>query len=546
MSWKQRRFRILFVDDEAGTQETVRRYLPHVPQQWDIVFAATRDEAEQHVNGKTAPDAVILDLNLEPARRAGLELLAAVRKHHGHIPVIAISDDTDTLTLHAAYEGDVVTDDLETDKLAPDTTLLRSQLESHNASLKEELEQLLLASGRVSNETAVLITHGTDTMAWGFAYLQYAVNRTNVNIAITGSQTPLQSYFSLSDALGNLKTAVYLLNRVRPPKLFVVFNEGHSVYSSRLHKLRKWDADAFIGQLSASSGPDEPVLDGDGWIYIPYDDQILRLLWVIRTGGTIESETDEFGALRPSGDYVNKYLAEFNGKWFYNSMSEDPFALDSSNMSLEEWATIANTLRDKVQADVDIRFATVRPILANPFFTCDDYLRQMSDARGCILLGYGAGNANTSSESSRSILPAIERFSQNGGFIAVTSQVPIETYDVDYATGRELLIAGGIPCGDLSFAHAQIKLSYLLGHIQEIESSASAAGLSTPQLFIAAFLAGVNMRRKENRKWYLGMLREKGMPIRILPDDPFICRPFSEGLDEVIGAIRTAGTSSEN
>lgn len=39
--------------------------------------------------------------------------------------------------------------------------------------------------------SAILITHGTDTLAWTHAAVRYAVKNNMVNIAITGSQIPM-------------------------------------------------------------------------------------------------------------------------------------------------------------------------------------------------------------------------------------------------------------------------------------------------------------------------------------------------------------------
>ena len=39
--------------------------------------------------------------------------------------------------------------------------------------------------------SAILITHGTDTLAWTHAAVRYAVKNNMANIAITGSQIPM-------------------------------------------------------------------------------------------------------------------------------------------------------------------------------------------------------------------------------------------------------------------------------------------------------------------------------------------------------------------
>lgn len=43
-----------------------------------------------------------------------------------------------------------------------------------------------------SKRSAILITHGTDTLAWTHAAMRYAVKNIIVNIAIISSQIPMQ------------------------------------------------------------------------------------------------------------------------------------------------------------------------------------------------------------------------------------------------------------------------------------------------------------------------------------------------------------------
>ena len=41
------------------------------------------------------------------------------------------------------------------------------------------------------DKIAILITHGTDTLAWTHAFVRYAIKNNKINIAITGSRMPL-------------------------------------------------------------------------------------------------------------------------------------------------------------------------------------------------------------------------------------------------------------------------------------------------------------------------------------------------------------------
>ena len=58
----------------------------------------------------------------------------------------------------------------------------------------------------ISNHSAILITHGTDTLAWTHAAVRYAVKHNKVNIALTGSQIPMPDgvgdYLGMAPQLG--------------------------------------------------------------------------------------------------------------------------------------------------------------------------------------------------------------------------------------------------------------------------------------------------------------------------------------------------------
>lgn len=355
-------------------------------------------------------------------------------------------------------------------------------------------------------------------------------------MAVTGSQIPLGGHYSGSDALGNLRTAVFLLNRLRPARLFAVFNDGRSVFSGRLTKYRKWDSDAFEGRVVASTGEGGLQTLRKNWIQIPYPEQRLRDLHLIRTGGTIESRRrdDGKGALAPGGDFVLGFLTEALGNCFERAHCHDLFALDSSNMTFAQWSDVAKAIEGMGVGRADIRFdPTVKPVYCNPLFTTQDYRAQFAACgRGAILAGYGGGNANVMPGSPFSVLPALRASVNAGTFVAVTSQVPLEPYDAEYETGLALLEAGGLPCGDLPLTDAQVKLSFLLGHWDMVEARAAAAGQDPRCLLAASFLAGVTMRRSGS----LSAFRDAGgriIPLRVLPDDPFVTKPF----EQAIGAV---------
>jgi L-asparaginase/Glu-tRNA(Gln) amidotransferase subunit D len=541
-----RAFTILFVDDDLGRfEDLVGDYFSRTRPEWRCVFADSLEFAREALLSE-APDAVVLDLELSPGGREGLDILYQVRRHSKAVPVIVLTDIRDAQVLRDAFLREKVSEDLTVEDLDPEALLFKEEiLASQRLDVLEwKIARALHKYGRVANDTGILITHGTDTMAWGLCYLRYALKGLRANVAVTGSQVPLEGYFSSSDALGNLKTALYLLNRLRPAHLFAVFNNGQRVFSGRLTKYRKWDTDAFEGRLAASASPDGITSVRKDWVFIPYQDQRLQDLHLIRTGGTIESQrsSHDFGALKPTGDFVWKYLNDPLSGFFVNPHRHDLFSLDSSNLSYEHWAMIALEVQRIGVATADTRFdLSVKPVFANPVFTTADYAAQFGACgKGAIFCGYGGGNANILDASGHSVLPALKDAVDSGKFVAVTSQVPLEPYDADYETGLTLLEAGGVPCGDLPLADAQLKLSYILGHEEELQAVAAEAGLSPRFLATAAFLSGVSMRRAYSMEIFCRLLEKRGTPLRVHPDDPFVARPFEAGLRAVVQACRDA------
>ena len=540
-----RTFKIHFVDDDLGGYEKkIVDYFAAAQPDWAIRFARTEKGALDLFKSER-PDLVVLDVELTPGGREGMGLLYHVRRHLPQTPVIMLTDIQDARIIRDAFISETITDDMTVEELDPEGFLFKEEILTSGRFdvLEWHIVRALFKHGRVANDTGILITHGTDTMAWGLCYLRYALKNLKANVAVTGSQVPLEGYFSISDALGNLKTALYLINRLRPAHLFAVFNNGRRVFSGRLTKYRKWDMDAFEGRVAASATPEGVESLRKDWAFLPYEDQRLEDLHLIRTGGTIESQRngDDTGALKPTGDFVWKYLNDSLSSFFINPHRHDLFALDSSNMSFEHWAKLAREIEKIGVADADTSFDhSVKPVFANPLFTTRDYAAQFEACgRGAIFAAYGGGNANILPDSARSILPALSEAVKAGIFVAVTSQVPLEAYDAEYETGLGLLEAGGVPCGDLPLADAQVKLSYILGHQKELRAAASETGLDPQVLLTASFLAGVTMRKALSLETFKKLMAKRGHPIRVLPDDPFVANSFETGLKAVAQACAT-------
>lgn len=517
----RRNFHLLLIG--SGLAEHLQR----APANWRLDLAEM-DEARRWLHGLAGIDALVLDWQ---GSAGELDLLQRAREWDSTLPVIAVLPPGRP-ALHRL--GRASEADSEPLAAQPDLLLEREALASGKLDLVNEIAATLRRGGRVENRQAILITHGTDTMAWAFAYLRYALSGLAANVALTGSQLPLEGTFSLSDALGNLRTSVHLLNRLAPGKLFLVFNEGRHIYSGSLNKIRKWDQNAFDGRLAGAIGAEWVDFFDRDWTSIAYPDQKLELLHLLRTGGTIESAPGQQGSLEPNADFVQKYLRESLSSQFETLVDHPELGVsrDSSNISLEEWQKLAGLTAELAGCACDTRFdPSVKVVYANPFMTAADYQRQFEACQHAVVLaGYGAGNANALLESGRSVVPAIRQAVADGKLVALSSQVPLESYDMDYQVGRELVQAGGLPCGDLSLADAQIKLSYLCGHRAEILAAAGRAGLSARQGLSTAFLAGVKLRKRASRRWLLEALTQQECPLRLVEQDPFEGLAFEAAL----------------
>ena len=528
-------FHILFVTAQFKPGYT-GRLLPDPPLNWKVEQITLQDVLGR-LQGLAGVDALVINLN-EGGDEDWTQLIHFAIDDFEGVPVIALIEKDRSLPL---LQDEWIQTLLQESKGGLKLVELQ-MIFSKKTDLRDVISGCLHAAGRVDNRDAVLVTHGTDTMAWAFAYLRYALSDLRVNVAMTGSQLPLEGTFSLSDALGNLRTSVYLLNRLIPGKLFLVFNEGRHVYSGSLNKIRKWDQNAFDGRLAGAVGAEWVDFFDQEWGSIAYADQRLERLHLFRTGGTIESTSGSQGSLTPGRDYVGKYLNESLSSQFDTLIDHTELNItrDSSNISMEDWERLACSIAGAIGCDCDTHFdRTVKVVYANPFMTAEDYSEQFAACQmGVVLAGYGAGNANTLETSHRSVLPAIRQAVGAGKTVVLSSQVPLEAYDMDYQVGRELVQAGGLPAGDLSLADAQIKLSYLCGHRIGIEAAAQRAGLSTRQVLTAAFLTGVKLRKKTSRTWLIETLASQGCSVRILKEDSFEVKAFETGLQCVIDGLR--------
>lgn len=128
----------------------------------------------------------------------------------------------------------------------------------------EEWRVLARAARNALNESdGVVITHGTDTLAYSAAALSFMLRAPKGPVVLTGSQLPLEH--PLSDAPSNLVEAVETA-RTAPPGVYVVFNHK-IIRGTRAVKLRTTSFDAFDSVNAPLAG----TLDAEGAHYRLFD-----------------------------------------------------------------------------------------------------------------------------------------------------------------------------------------------------------------------------------------------------------------------------------
>ena len=124
----------------------------------------------------------------------------------------------------------------------------------------EEWRVLARAAFEALNENdGVVITHGTDTMAYSAAALSFMLHAPRGPVVFTGSQLPLNH--PLTDAATNLREAIEVA-RTAPPGVYVVFNHK-IIHGARAVKLRTTSFDAFDSVNALPVG----FLDAEGAHY---------------------------------------------------------------------------------------------------------------------------------------------------------------------------------------------------------------------------------------------------------------------------------------
>ena len=375
----------------------------------------------------------------------------------------------------------------------------------------------------MTSRNAILITHGTDTLAWTHAALRYAVKNNCINIAITGSQIPMpQGIGDFSDAYANIGGSIKFLTELPPPNIFAVFNNGENAFSDSLNKVNRWDNRAFDGDVLGEIRWNDLKTDSDD--FEPASP--LDRLYVITTGGTIESDYNDSGALAPQRNRLTEFIqSKLNGQ-NTGVVYKSAFIIDSSDLTFGRISQIVGKIGEcfgEIAPDTqfcpDLNFdRNVRIVYTDPYKSESQYEREMEGASAVVIAGYGGGNVNIDEGSGFSPMALIRRFADRIPVI-LTSQVALGPADFVYRNADAAICAGAISGVGLSLPEIQTRLAYILGHADSIRAAFPTENYV--RTVERLFLSGVRFRTQQSRQKYEYLRGERFMRNDILTNIPF-------------------------
>lgn len=353
----------------------------------------------------------------------------------------------------------------------------------------------------------ILITHGTDTLAWSHAFIRYAIKNNHANIILTGSQIPMPSVGEFSDAYENLSSSMRLLCELEPPNILTVFNYGKKAFSDSLTKFHRWDNIAFSGDHVAIMEWDE-IKFHDESIEVRDNPEPLDIFYLITTGGTIDSDKNEEGILVPAKNYVGAYLERKFSNYYRNRANREAFVIDSSDMSFERLMLLARKIEECLKetnpkAFADLNFCQdVRIIYTDPFKTLPQYRKECEGVKGVVIAGYGGGNITVDKDSQNNLMPLVQELIEKEIPVVISSQVALGPADFIYENGYRPVKSGAFSGVDLSLPEIQVRLSYLLGHLETITDFARRHKKTTWEILERLFMSGMKFRNKGSRRKY--------------------------------------------
>jgi len=410
----------------------------------------------------------------------------------------------------------------------------------------------------VKKKIAFLVTHGTDTMAWGLSYLNYTLKNLAFNICLVGSQIPMEKEPNGSDGYLNLESAVFALSEFPPSKIMVSMNSGKTIFEQDVWKTDKWDTRAFSGKVLQSKHSNQIIIDQS--IQMNKKSGI-DTLYIIKTGGTIEQSMDD-GVLKvdKKKDVVTKFLInrfkqkDDLDKFHIENIKSIPLlAADSSDLRLDKWEKVAEAIiaiaetegytpifENKLSENVSVLFST-------PMNLYSEFINASSDKEGIVFVGYGGGNVNIEKNkqnySQYSPMGFFEKFKEDKNrYIILTSHPNGGILDPVYENGETVFKQGlALPSMDFSIARSQMKLSFILNNMDDIDRYISTHvkdknefAFLKDRIVSLLFLSGAVFPKKYTRDYF-----ERKWKIRI-PENDLLCGlEFKEVLKKASKFLKT-------
>lgn len=142
-------------------------------------------------------------------------------------------------------------------------------LDSSNIQPEEWQELARAVRGEAAQADGLVITHGTDTMAYTASALSFMLLGLGKPVVLTGSQLPLGH--PLSDAPHNLAQA-FAVARQAPPGVYIAF-QHKVIHGTRAVKMRTLGYDAF----DSINAPAVGFFDADGLHLSPVSDAAVHV-----------------------------------------------------------------------------------------------------------------------------------------------------------------------------------------------------------------------------------------------------------------------------
>lgn len=307
----------------------------------------------------------------------------------------------------------------------------------------------------------VVITHGTDTMAYSAQYLDYSIKNLRKPVVLTGSQIAASE--PDSDGIPNLKDAITVAAEGPFAEVLITF-DGETWKAENAIKYKVWEAKAFRG--------------------------VGRRPICSVTKGKIEK--NEFGV--PDGKYDTAF----------------PRGVLVSRGAFPKKAVLEKNLFD---------FEGIEEVIAKPYMNTKKLMKiaKSKETKAIIVYGFGAGNI------AERYQPFIEEATKRGKLVVMCSQAEGPVDLLEYGLGRNALEKGALPAGDRRPEEVYMRLAHTLGVMREVEKSMAGDGdfkdmlkyskveLSTHEVGKYLFLSGTRFKKVGDREKYGALL---GVEIR--------------------------------